>query len=92
MEVAGKLAAELGAHIDAREGLTPGAKLFHWERRGVPVVFELGPRDVAAGNIVIKRRDTGAKEVIPQTAAAGKLAKTLETSVRKISTRAPNSG
>ena len=78
MEVAAKLAGELGAHIDARDGLTPGAKFFHWERRGVPVVFELGPRDVAAGNIVIKRRDTGTKEVIPQTAAAGKLAATLE--------------
>jgi prolyl-tRNA synthetase len=78
MEAASKLAPELGAHVDARDGLTPGAKFFHWERRGVPVVFELGPRDIAAGNIVIKRRDTGAKEVIPQAAAAGKLAATLE--------------
>ena len=25
MEAAAKLAAELGAHVDAREGLTPGA-------------------------------------------------------------------
>jgi prolyl-tRNA synthetase len=78
MEVAARLAAELGAHIDAREGLTPGSKFFYWERRGVPVVFELGPRDVASGNIVIKRRDTGTKEIIPQTAAAVKLAATLE--------------
>jgi len=49
MERATKLAKDLGAHIDTRDGLTPGAKFFHWERRGVPVVFELGPRDVAAG-------------------------------------------
>lgn len=73
MEVATKLAAELGAHIDTREGQSPGAKFFHWERRGIPVVFEIGPRDVAAGNLVVKRRDTGAKEVIPQTEAAQKL-------------------
>ena len=79
MEVAARLAADVGAHIDAREGLTPGSKFFYWERRGVPVVFELGPRDVASGNVVIKRRDTGAKEVIPQAAAAGKLADTLES-------------
>ena len=59
MEVAEKLAQELGAHLDTREGQTPGAKFFHWERRGVPVVFELGPRDIAAGKIVVKRRDTG---------------------------------
>src|SRR5271168_3957786 len=78
MEVATKIGKELGAHVDTRDGLSPGAKFFHWERRGVPVVFELGPRDVASGNIVIKRRDTGSKEVIPQTEAATKLASTLE--------------
>ncbi len=78
MEVATKLAAELGAHLDVREGQSPGAKFFHWERRGVPVVFELGPRDVASGKIVLKRRDTGAKEIIEQHEAAGKLAATLE--------------
>ena len=78
MEVATKLAAESGAHIDTREGQSPGAKFFHWERRGIPVVFEIGPRDVAAGNIVVKRRDTGAKEVIPQTEAANKLTALLD--------------
>ena len=30
------------------KGQSPGAKFFHWERRGVPVVLELGPRDLAA--------------------------------------------
>jgi prolyl-tRNA synthetase len=78
MEVVTKLAAELGAHIDTREGQSPGAKFFHWERRGIPVVFEIGPRDVAAGNLVVKRRDTGAKEVIPQTEAAQKLTTLLD--------------
>ncbi len=78
MEVATKLAKDLGAHIDTREGHSPGAKFFHWERRGVPVVFELGPRDVASGNIVMKRRDTGEKVIIPQTEAVTKLAETLE--------------
>jgi prolyl-tRNA synthetase len=78
LEVASKLAKELGAQVDMREGFTPGAKFFHWERRGVPVVFELGPRDVASGNIVIKRRDNGSKEVIPQTESARRLAATLD--------------
>jgi len=78
MEVAAKLGKELGAHVDARDGLSPGAKFFHWERRGVPVVFELGPRDIASGNIVVKRRDTGTKEVIPQADAAAKLAAALD--------------
>ena len=88
LEAAAKLAAELGAHVDARDGLTPGAKFFHWERRGVPVVFELGPRDIASGNIVIKRRDTGTKEVIPQTAAASRLAATLEAMQKDLYSKA----
>jgi prolyl-tRNA synthetase len=78
LEVANRLAKELGAHVDLREGHSPGAKFFHWERVGIPVVFELGPRDVASGNIVMKRRDTGTKEVIPQAEAASKLTATLE--------------
>ena len=43
MEAADKIAKDVGARVDAREGQSPGAKFFHWERRGVPVVFELGP-------------------------------------------------
>jgi prolyl-tRNA synthetase len=78
MEVATRLAQDLGAHIDTREGISPGAKFFHWERLGVPVVLELGPRDVASGNLVMKRRDTGTKEVISQTEAVARLAVTLE--------------
>lgn len=88
MEVASKIAPELGARIDAREGQTPGAKFFHWERRGVPVVLELGPRDVASGKIVIKRRDTGAKEIIPQTEAATKLAATLDSMQKDLYSKA----
>jgi prolyl-tRNA synthetase len=74
--------------VDAREGHSPGAKFFHWERRGVPVVFELGPRDVASGGIVMKRRDTGAKEPIPQTAAVEKLGETLEQMQRDMLAKA----
>src|SRR6202050_1050919 len=78
LEAADRIAAEVGAKVDNREGQTPGAKFFHWERRGVPTVLELGPRDLASGNIVLKRRDTGAKEPIPQTELARKLAATLD--------------
>jgi len=73
LEVAQRIAQDTGAKLDDREGQTPGAKFFHWERRGVPVVFELGPRDVASGNIVLKRRDTGAKQVLPQSEVAAAL-------------------
>jgi prolyl-tRNA synthetase len=88
MEAAGKLAAELGAYLDAREGQTPGAKFFHWERRGVPVVFEIGPRDVAARNVVMKRRDTGAKVVVPWERAAEEFTAALEQMQKDLYERA----
>ena len=79
LEAASRMAGDLGAHLDAREGQSPGAKFFYWERRGVPVVFELGPRDLAAGTVVIKRRDTGVKETVQQSESAAKLASTLDS-------------
>jgi hypothetical protein len=54
LEAAHRIAKEVGAKVDDREGQTPGAKFFHWERRGVPVVLEFGPRDLASGSIVLK--------------------------------------
>jgi prolyl-tRNA synthetase len=78
LSVADGLAQALGATVDHREGLTPGAKFFHWERRGVPVVFEIGPREVSSETVVLKRRDTGLKETIPQNAAATKLDESLQ--------------
>jgi prolyl-tRNA synthetase len=73
LEAAHRIAKDVGAKVDDREGQTPGAKFFHWERRGVPIVLELGPRDLAAGNVVLKRRDTGTKEPMPQADLAAKL-------------------
>ncbi len=49
LEAAHRIAKDVGAKVDDREGQSPGAKFFHWERRGVPVVLELGPRDLAVG-------------------------------------------
>src|SRR5271170_1423366 len=73
LEAAHRIAKEVGAKVDDRQGPSPGAKFFHWERRGVPVVLELGPRDLASGNIVLKRRDTGTKEILPQSEIGARL-------------------
>jgi prolyl-tRNA synthetase len=73
LEVAHRIAKDIGAKVDDREDITPGAKFFHWERLGVPVVLELGPRDLASGSIVLKRRDTGTKEPLPQGEIGAKL-------------------
>jgi prolyl-tRNA synthetase len=73
LEAAQRIASEVGAKVDDREGPSPGAKFFHWERRGVPLVLELGPRDLAANQVVCKRRDTGAKEVLPWSGLAARV-------------------
>lgn len=74
LEAAAKIAAELNAanfttEIDTREEQSPGAKFFHWERLGVPVTIELGPRDLASGSMVVKRRDLGTKQPAPMSEA-----------------------
>ena len=48
--------------LDARDEMRPGAKHFEWEQKGVPVRIEIGPRDVAGGTCVVKRRDLSSKE------------------------------
>ncbi|HEY1851669.1 MAG TPA: proline--tRNA ligase [Candidatus Binataceae bacterium] len=49
--------AGIRAKLDEREGVTPGFKFNDWEMRGVPVRVEIGPRDVASGEVVLARRD-----------------------------------
>jgi len=77
LEAANKIAKDLHAKVDSRDSLSPGAKFFHWERRGIPVVLEIGPRDLASNNIVLKRRDTGSKEVLPQAEAVARMPQIL---------------
>jgi prolyl-tRNA synthetase len=42
----------------------PGAKYFKWERKGVPIRIEIGPRDLKNNCVTVVRRDTGAKETV----------------------------
>ena len=69
MQVADGVAKELRdaglrVEVDAREGLKPGAKYYEWEGRGVPLRLEIGPKDVAKGQVFAARR-TGGKAPIP---------------------------
>jgi prolyl-tRNA synthetase len=60
MEKAEAMRAELSGavrvHVDDRESMTPGAKYFDWERRGVPLRMEIGPRDVEKSQVVLVSR------------------------------------
>jgi prolyl-tRNA synthetase len=61
---AGLRAAGVRVDMDDREEATPGWKFSEYEMRGVPLRIEIGPRDVKAGQAVLVRRDTAAKETV----------------------------
>lgn len=67
------IAALLRSHglrvmVDDREGLSPGAKFYHWELRGVPLRIEIGPRDLEAGVVTLAwRTGTPQKEVLARS-------------------------
>jgi len=70
LEVANRIKADLQKagfrlHVDARDGMKPGAKYYEWEARGVPLRLEIGPRDVGNGVATLARRTGGPKEPLP---------------------------
>lgn len=58
---------------------SPGWKFSEQEMRGIPVRIELGPKDIAAGQAVIVRRDTREKIVTPIDELAVKVTEILDT-------------
>ena len=48
--------------VDDREGMQPGAKYYEWERKGVPVRIEVGPKDLEKGSLCVVRRFVLEKE------------------------------
>ena len=61
--------------VDLREQ-TPGWKFHDWELRGVPLRIEVGPRDLEKKQVILVRRDTGAKQPVKLTL--------LDTAIKKL--------
>ena len=77
--------------VDTDTEKSPGAKFFHWEVRGVPVRIEIGPRDVAAQNMVMMSRlatDKKDKIITPLHSGAGSIAALLKTYQEELFVRA----
>lgn len=66
--------------VDDREDVTPGEKFYHWEKLGVPVRLEIGPREVAENRATLFRRDTLEKQVV----AVEEIEKAVETVLTSI--------
>ncbi|MCP4648085.1 MAG: proline--tRNA ligase, partial [bacterium] len=73
---------ELGIRVlvDEREGMSPGFKFNHWEVRGVPLRLEIGPRDLAEGQVLASQRNKPGREnkfSIPMNGIAEEIKKIL---------------
>ncbi len=98
LEAARAVRAELVASsvrvvLDEREGTSPGFKFNDWERRGVPLRLEIGPKDVQKGTVVLARRDKPGKEgksFVPQAGLADAVTQALDTIQKALYERALN--
>ena len=43
--------------LDDKKDATPGEKYYYWERMGVPIRIEIGPKEVESKTITLMRRD-----------------------------------
>jgi prolyl-tRNA synthetase len=68
----------INVKIDERDYMTMGEKSYEWEKKGVPVRLELGPKDLEKDQVVIVRRDTSNKEFIPMNTLVEHTIQTLE--------------
>ncbi|HPG41303.1 MAG TPA: proline--tRNA ligase [bacterium] len=64
--------------VDDRDQFRPGYKFNEWEKRGVPIRIEIGPRELENNQVVLVRRDTGEKMLLPQDGLLDKIKELLE--------------
>ena len=70
-------AAGIRVQLDNRDQ-SPGWKFNEWEMKGVPVRFEIGPRDIENGVVTYCRRDTLSKESMSMDGIAAATTQLLE--------------
>jgi len=58
-------AAGVAVRLDDRQGKRPGDKFYEWERKGVPLRLEIGPRDLDKGHVSAKERVDAERSFIP---------------------------
>ncbi|MGN0380230.1 MAG: proline--tRNA ligase anticodon binding domain-containing protein, partial [Butyrivibrio sp.] len=69
---------------------TPGWKFAEQEIKGIPTRIEIGPKDIEAGQVVIVRRDTREKTVVPIEQIADRLGEVLDKMQSDMLERARN--
>jgi prolyl-tRNA synthetase len=67
LNIVNKIKSDLSDYsvkIDERDYLTVGEKFYEWEKKGVPIRIEIGPKDIANNQVVVVRRDNSEKSFI----------------------------
>jgi prolyl-tRNA synthetase len=78
-ELGEAIAAGARVEVDADTHTGFGRRAVDWELKGVPVRIDLGPRDLAAGEATLIRRDTGEKRQAPLGDLPGLVTELLDT-------------
>ncbi|WUR05068.1 proline-tRNA ligase (PARS1) [Vairimorpha necatrix] len=58
------LSANIRAQVDSRDNITVGYKYNHWELKGVPLRFTIGPEELEKKEICVYKRNTGEKSQV----------------------------
>jgi prolyl-tRNA synthetase len=93
MQAVEKFAAEfrkvgIGYKIDDREQYSPGWKFNEWEKRGVPLRIEVGPKDLDRNQVVLARRDNREKAPASQDGLERTVLEMLDTIQKSLYQRA----
>ena len=72
-----------GVHVDVRD-IRHGEKYFDWEKKGMPVRIEIGPKDIENNSVVVVRRDTGEKQTVSNTDIVSTITETLNAMQREL--------
>jgi prolyl-tRNA synthetase len=78
----------LRVKLDDRVDTSFGRRAVDWEIKGVPVRVEVGPRDLANGEVTVTRRDLNEKSTVPLDVVAGRVFEVLEDTQKRLLTSA----
>lgn len=70
------------------EDIRPGAKFYKWEKQGVPIRLEIGPKDLSKSSVTVVRRDTGKKESVRRSELESRLAQVVNDFLENIAEKA----
>lgn len=75
--------------VDDRD-ISTGEKLYGWEKRGVPIRIEIGPRDIESKQAIIVIRDTGEKKIVKITDINNAVKEELESMQSRLLEKSKN--